>query len=218
MRTKELQLLSVEDKAIELYANQPEITHIEVADKVGIHVNTLRKLRRSPDFWQKYYNYYMVTFEGDVVDCLKAAVREGKAGNVNAIKLVLEHSGKLVSGGNPTLSPFEQWFMSKVEGIKNEEVEEAEIVDEFAGLPPRTADNSPKKAKQELNELHSAMNKAKTKKKRNQLRREQYKWHKRAEEVGVKKLSARRPTPGQKKKWQNKVIAAEKKASQSQKE
>ena len=154
----------------------------------------------------------MVTFEGDVVDCLKAAVREGRAGNVQAIKLVLEHSGKLISGGDPTLSPFEQWFMSKVEGIKEEEIEDAEIVDEFIELPPRTADNSPKKAKEELNELHSAMNKAKSKNKWNQQRREQYKWLKRAKLAGVKPLSARRPTPGQKKAWRNKIIAAEKKA------
>ena len=213
MRTKELQLVSTEDKAIELYANQPEITHIEVADTLGINIKTLRKLRRTPDFWQKYYNYYMVTFEGDVVDCLKAAVREGKAGNVQAIKLVLEHSGKLVSGGNPTLSPFEQWFMSKVEGIKNKEPEEAEVVDEFIELPPRTADNSPEKAKKELTELHSAMNKAKSKKKWNKDRREQYKWQKRAKEVGVKPLSARRPTPGQKKKWRDSIILKEKQAS-----
>ena len=214
MRTKELQLLSTEDKAIEIYANQPEITHREVAETLGINEKTLRKLRRTPDFWQKYYNYYMVTFEGDVVDCLKAAVREGKAGNVQAIKLVLEHSGKLVNSGNATLSPFEQWFMSKVEGINNKETpEEAEVVDEFIELPPRTADNSPEKAKKELTELHSAMNKAKSKKKWNQDRREQYKWLKRAKAVEVKPLSARRPTPGQKKRWRDKIILKEKQAS-----
>ena len=212
MRTKELQLLSTEDKAIEIYANQPEVTHREVAETLGINEKTLRKLRRTPDFWQKYYNYYMVTFEGDVVDCLKAAVREGKAGNVQAIKLVLEHSGKLVSGGDATLSPFEQWFMSKVEGINKEEIEDAEIVDEFIELPPRTADNSPEKARKELNELNGAMNKAKSKKSRNEARRKLYKLQKRAKAAGVKPLSARRPTPGQKKAWRNKIIAAEKKA------
>ena len=218
MRTKQLQLLSTEDKAIELYANQPEITHREVADTLGINEKTLRKLRRSPDFWQKYYNYYMVTFEGDVVDCLKAAVREGKAGNVQAIKLVLEHSGKLVNSGNATLSPFEQWFMSKVEGINNKEAPEAEIVDEFIELPPRTADNSPEKAKRELIELNSAMEKAKSKKKWNKDRREQYKWLKRAKAVGVKPLSARRPTPGQKKTWKDNIRIAEKQALKSKKE
>jgi len=152
----------------------------------------------------------MVTFEGDVVDCLKAAVREGKAGNVQAIKLVLEHSGKLVSAGGQTLSPFEQWFMSKVEGIKNEEPVEAEVMDEFIELPPRTADNSPEKAKEELYRLNSAMNKAKSKKSRNEARRKLYKLQKRAKAVGVAPLPARRPTPGQRKAWENKIIKKEK--------
>ena len=57
MRTKELQLQSVEDKAIELYAAQPEITHKEVANALDINIKTLRKMRRTPDFWQKYYYY-----------------------------------------------------------------------------------------------------------------------------------------------------------------
>ena len=48
---------------------------------------------------------------------------------------------------------------------------------------------------------------------RNNVRREQYKWVKRAKAVGVDKLPGKRPTPGQKKAWQKKVIAAEKKAS-----
>ena len=224
MRTKELQLQSVEDKAIEIYANQPEVTHKEVAETLGINEKTLRRLRRTPDFWQKYYNYYMVTFEGDVVDCLKAAVREGKAGNVQAIKLVLEHSGKMVGGGGKTLSPFEQWFMSKVEGINNKDVAEAEIIDyktlsginedEFVELPPRTADNSPEKAKKELNELHSAMNKAKSKKNRNKARRKLYKLQKRAKAAGVSPLPSRRPTPGQRKAWEKKIILKEKLASE----
>ena len=209
MRTKELRLLSTEDKAIEIYASQPEITHKEVAETLGINIKTLRRLRRTPDFWQKYYNYYMVTFEGDVVDCLKAAVREGKAGNVQAIKLVLEHSGKMVGGAGKTLSPFEQWFMNKVEGIKKEEPEEAEIMDEFIELPPRTADNSPERAKEELNKLNSAMNKAKSIKNRNKARRELYKWQKRAKLAGVDPLPARRPTPGQRKAWEKEIIRKE---------
>ena len=60
--------------------------------------------------------------------------------------------------------------------------------------------------------------KAKSKANRNKLKREQYKWLKRAELVGIDKLPAKRPTAGQKKAWQDKIIAAEKKASQSQQE
>ena len=101
--------------------------------------------------------------------------------------------------------------------LDNVEIADAEIIDvdvdnmpEFSELPPRTADNSPSKAKEELNKLQNSVNKAKVSKNRNELRREQYKWLKRAEAVGVSNLSAKRPTPGQKKAWQEKIIAAEK--------
>ena len=175
------------------------------------------KIRRDPNFWAKVYDHYMVTFEGDVVNVLKATVREATAGNVQAQRLVLEHSGKLQKNINITIdSPFEKW-MAKLEG--GVEITDAEVIEdmpEFSELPPRTADNSPFKAKEELNKLQNSVNKAKTSKNRNELRREQYKWVKRAEAVGVKKLSAKRPTPGQKKAWQEKIIAKEKQASQSQ--
>ena len=61
--------------------------------------------------------------------------------------------------------------------------------------------------------LKNAPLKDKSIKNRNKARREQHKWLKRAKAVGVEKLPARRPTPGQKKKWQEKIIAKEKQAS-----
>ena len=221
MRNKALQILPAIERAVEIYATEPEVTHQQVADKLGINVKTLMRIRRDPNFWAKVYEHYMVTFEGDVVNVLKATVREATAGNVQAQRLVLEHSGKLQKNINITIdSPFEKW-MAKLEG--GVEITDAEIVDvdvdtmpEFSELPPRTADNSPFRAKEELNKLQNSVNKAKTSKNRNELRREQYKWVKRAEAVGVKPLSAKRPTPGQKKAWQEKIIAKEKQASQSQ--
>ncbi len=172
------------------------------------------KIRRDPNFWAKVYEHYMVTFEGDVVNVLKATVREATAGNVQAQRLVLEHSGKLQKNINITIdSPFEKW-MAKLEG--GVEITDAEVIEDmpdFSELPPRTADNSPFKAKEELNKLQKSVNKAKVSKNRNELRREQYKWVKRAEAVGVDKLSAKRPTPGQKKAWQESIIKLEKLAS-----
>ena len=214
MRNKALQILPTIERAVEIYATEPEVTHQQVADKLGINFKTLMKIRRDPNFWAKVYDHYMITFEGDVVNVLKATVREATAGNVQAQRLVLEHSGKLQKNINITIdSPFEKW-MAKLEG--GVEITDAEVIEdmpEFSELPPRTADNSPFRAKEELNKLQNSVNKAKTSKNRNELRREQYKWVKRAEAVGVKKLSAKRPTPGQKKAWQEKIIAAEKKAS-----
>ena len=214
MRNKALQILPTIERAVEIYATEPEVTHQQVADTLGINFKTLMKIRRDPNFWAKVYDYYMTTFEGDVVNVLKATVREATAGNVQAQRLVLEHSGKLQKNINITIdSPFEKW-MAKLEG--GVEITDAEVIEdmpEFSELPPRTADNSPFRAKEELNKLQNSVNKAKVSKNRNELRREQYKWVKRAEAVGVKKLSAKRPTPGQKKAWQEKIISKEKLAS-----
>ena len=213
MRNKALQILPAIERAVEIYATEPEVTHQQVADKLGINVKTLMKIRRDPNFWAKVYDHYMITFEGDVVNVLKATVREATAGNVQAQRLVLEHSGKLQKNINITIdSPFEKW-MAKLEG--GVEITDAEVIEdmpEFSELPPRTADNSPFKAKEELNKLQNSVNKAKVSKNRNKVRREQYKWVKRAEAVGVKKLSAKRPTPYQKKAWQESIIAKEKQA------
>ena len=219
MRTKGLQILPTIERAVEIYATEPEVTHQQVADRVGINFKTLMKIRRDPNFWAKVYDHYMVAFEGDVVNVLKAAVREATAGNVQAQRLVLEHSGKLQKNINITIdSPFEKW-MAKLEG--GVDVVDAEIVDdipEFSELPPRTADNSPLRAKEELNKLQNSTKKAKTNKRRAEQRKESRMWLKRAKVVGIEKLPARRPTPGQKKAWQEKIISKEKQASKSQKE
>ena len=223
MRTKELQVLASMDKAVEIYATNPEITHKEVAEMIGVGFNTLKKFRRDPNFWSKVYDYYMTTFERDVVGVLKAAVREAMAGNVQAQRLVLEHSGKLQKNINITIdSPFEKWLKKSDDGMEVlNNVEDAEIVEdmpEFEELPPRTADNNHLNTYKERIKLQKLPKKVKSKANRNKLKREQYKWLKRAELVGIDKLPAKRPTAGQKKAWQDKIIAAEKKASQSQQE
>ena len=214
MRNKALQILPTIERAVEIYATEPEGTHQQVADTLGINFKTLMKIRRDPNFWAKVYDHYMVTFEGDVVNVLKAAVREATAGNVQAQRLVLEHSGKLQKNINVTISsPFEKW-MEKIEG--GVDVVDAEIIDnipEFSELPPRTADNNPLRAKEELNKLQNSTKKANTNKKRADQRKESRKWLKRAKAVGIEKLPARRPTPGQKKAWQESIIAKEKQAS-----
>ena len=221
MRTKEIQLKPIETQAVEIYANNPEITHKEVAITLGVTEKTLRKIRRNPEYQENLYNYYMVTFNEGVIKTLESMLRESWAGNVQAGRIVLEHSGKLQNSDGKHLSPFEKWAMMQIEkqekgtevGIDAEDAEIVEDIPNFPELPPRTADNSPLKTKEELNKLQNIPQKAKSIKNRNKVRREQYKWVKRAEAVGVKKLSAKRPTPGQKKAWQEKIIAKEKKAS-----
>ena len=115
-KTKELQLKPVIDKAVEIYGTTPMVEHQQVAEILNISESMLLKVRRDPNFWSRVYDFYMVSFEGDVIDVLRAMVREAKAGNVQAGRLVLEHSGKLQKNINVTISsPFEKW-MEKVEG------------------------------------------------------------------------------------------------------
>ena len=45
---------------------------------------------------------------------------------------------------------------------------------------------------------------------RNNKQKEWYEWRKRAKAVGVEPLKGRRPTPNQRKEWEDSIIAAEK--------
>ena len=216
--TRELALKPVYDKAVHVYATTPEVNHQDVAVMLGVSENTLYKLRRDPNFWAKVYDYYMVSFEGDVVDVLRAMLREAKAGNVQAGRLVLEHSGKLQKNINITIdSPFEKW-MAKVEG--GVEITDAEIVDDiqaipddFKGLPERQKEKGTWKERKDNQRLQKELNKEESRFKRNEARKIMRSWLKRAKLANVDPLPARRPTPGQRKAWEKEIIAAEKQAS-----
>jgi len=133
-------------------------------------------------------------------------VREAKHGNVQAARLVLEHSGKLVKNVNITIdSPFEKF-------LKSEDIQDAEIIEEFdeivvpEDLPER---KKPVSAKKEKIVLKREIDKELSKKNRNEKRKEWYKWNKRAKAVGIEPLKAKRPTKGQRKEWEQSIIAAE---------
>ena len=215
--TRDLALKPVIEKAIEVYACKPDIRHQDAAAMLKVSENTLYKLRRDPNFWEQVYNYYMDTFEGDVVGILRAMVREGLAGNVQAGRLVLEHSGKLQKNINITIqSPFEKWMDKAKGGV---EIEDAEIIedlkaieDDFSDLPPRSADKGTWKARNDHIAVRNATTKEESRVRRNEARKIMRRWLKRANAVGVEPLPARRPTPGQRKAWEKKIIAAEKKA------
>ena len=218
--TRELALRPVVDKAIEIYAGKPDIKHQDAAEMLSISENTLYKLRRDPNFWAKVYDYYMVTFEGDVVGVLKATVREALAGNVQACRLVLEHSGKLQKNINITISsPFEKWLE------KDGNIEDAEVVEEFKNLPEELSDfeNLPErssekgtwKARKDHVAVRNATTREESRIRRNEARKIMRKWQKRAKLAGVNALPARRPTPGQRKAWEKEIIQKEKLASKS---
>jgi len=195
--------------AIELFALNPAITVKEVASKVGVSDICVAKWRQDPMFIDKIYERYMTEFGSQLPAVINAMVREAKHGNVQAARLVLEHSGKLVKNVNITIdSPFEKF-------LKADDIQDAEIVEIFDDvvIPEDLPERKPSKTvKQEKVALKSEIEKDRydnKKKTRNDMRKEWYRWKKRAEAVGIKPLSAKRPTKGQRKDWEESIVAAE---------
>ena len=221
MKGKKLTLSTHKEQAIELFANNPDIEVREVARLVGVNPVTVSVWRKDPIFHEKILERFNIHLNGRLPNTLLALERECLAGNVNAIKLMLEYSGKLEKKVNITvLSPFEKWLQKKdlhktedAEVIMEELPEVGEIA-EFKDLPPRTANNSHLEVHKERVRIKNAPQKAKSINNRNKARREQYKWLKRAKAVEIEPLSAKRPTPGQKQAWKDKIINAEKRAFQ----
>ena len=91
------------NKAVDIYATTPNVQHKDVADELGVSYKTLLKLRKDADFWKKVWDTYMITYEADVLDVCRAMIREARAGNTSAGRLVLEHSGKLQKNINITI-------------------------------------------------------------------------------------------------------------------
>ena len=217
MKNDKIALSTNREKAAELFATNPEIEVKRVAELLGLHPNTIVNMRSDPNFHMQVQDRFMTELENDVPSMVSALKREVLAGNVQATRLMFEYMNKLQKNINITIdSPFENWMKKQEFG----DVADAEIIDvdvdnmeEFKELPPRTAINNHLEVHKERVKLQNAPKKDKSIKNRNKVRREQYKWVKRAEAVGVKKLSAKRPTPGQKKAWQESIIAKEKQAS-----
>ena len=200
--------------AVEIFATQPDKSISQVAMEVGVDPKTMYNWRCDHKFMDAIYERYMVVFGGELPAVLSAMVREAKAGNVQAGRLVLEHSGKLVKNVNVTIdSPFEKW-LKKVDDaeVVDGEIIEDEVIDlvgeiqvEMDNLPPREVEDPVVREKREVRAL------AKQKKKAayNMQQREWYKWKKRAKAAGVEMLKGGRPTPGQRLAWEQAIIRKE---------
>ena len=203
------------DAAIQLFAFNHGITAEQVAGKIGVSKGTIDFWRKDPEFHLAVYNCYMNEFDSKLPSVLDAMVREAREGNVQAGRLLLEHSGKLIKNVvNVTISPYEM-FLNKVsdaEVVDEEIIEAATDVDfKEVDLPPRsTEDQRLRKIKE-----NKKVKQVKNKEEYNAKQREWYKWRKRAEKVGVEPLKSRRPTPAQRKEWQSKIIQAEMSAKTS---
>tara|TARA_Y100001973_G_scaffold77987_1_gene114378 strand:+ start:346 stop:1005 length:660 start_codon:yes stop_codon:yes gene_type:complete len=202
--------------AIELYASQPSITAQEVAVQCNVPIETIYKWRRNINFIEAIYDRYMVQFGSELPSVLMAMVREAKAGNVQAGRLVLEHSGKLVKNVNVTIdSPFEK-FLKKIDTIDDAEIVDddqvvaiVEDLPESNDLPPRMAEDQRVRVHSERQQIKKSVKEALKRQEYNQKQKEWYNWRKRAKAVGIEPLKGRRPTKGQRDAWQKKVIEAE---------
>ena len=185
--------------AIDMLVSAPESSIQAVADKAGVTTATIRNWFKDPEFVEVYYQKYMVTFGARLPNVLNSMVREAEAGNVQAGRLVLEHSGKLIKRVEVDnhQSPFEKFLNTQIptEAEVIEDIEEVQVFPQRPIVP-----ENPVKIK--LDEKKRA--------KKNKKRREARRWRERAEAVGVAMPKQGRQTPRQRKEWQEKVEKREK--------
>ncbi len=193
--------------AIECFALNPTITAKEVAEQVGVSARTIASWKEDPMFVDKIYERYMTEFGSQLPAVINSMVREAKHGNVQAARLVLEHSGRLVKNVNITIdSPFEKF-------LKKESIDDAEVIEVFEDvempqdLPERI---KPKTQVEEKIKIKTIMDREKKKLTYNEKRKLWYNWKKRAKAVGIDPLPAKKPTKGQRKEWEQSIVEAEK--------
>jgi len=197
--------------AVELCAFNPEMTEKQIADKIGVSRSCIQNWKRMPEFIDAVYDRYMLHFGLEIPSVLDSMIREAKAGNVQAGRLILEHSGKLIKNINVTIdSPFEK-FLKNVESAEVVEVKDIidaaiEVESDFNDLPPRKVENQYKREVVERNATKDLIKKAEI----NAKQKVWYMWRKRAKAVGIAPLKNRRPTPNQRKEWEESIVAAEK--------
>jgi len=188
--------------AIDMLVSAPEISIQDVADKAGVTTATIRNWFKDPEFVEVYYQKYMVTFGAKLPKILNSMIREAEAGNVQAGRLVLEHSGKLIKRVEVAnhKSPFEKFLSSDKSDMK-----EVEVVDaDYEVFPQRPEVPEKPITKTELNQKQRSLDK------KNKKRREARRWRERAEKVGVLPPKKGRQTPAQRKAWQEKIVKREK--------
>ena len=198
-------------KAAEMMAFNPEMSVKEIAITLKVAHTTVLNWRKDPNFVDMVYELYMIEFGSDIPAVLKSMIREAKAGNVQAARLVLEHSGKLVKNINVTIdSPFEKYLKADKTEVEFVDAEIQDIVEDIpeiqdVELPERKVEDQKERTKTEYTTIKREKHKHRRKVNRNRM----YHWKKRAKDVGIDVLPNGRPTKAQKQEWIKKVKAAE---------
>jgi len=193
--------------AIDYIALNPAATRVEIASHVGVAPTTVYDWQREPYFVDAVYETYMTAFGFQLPSVLEAMIREALTGNVQAGRLVLEHSGKLVKNVHVQVdSPFEKFLKAENE-VEFEDVEVIEAEYDLDKLPERDKSNDEpnKRIKKEKQKLNLSVAQQKKKDKQLKSRRDNYKLIKRANKVGLKLLPPGRWSKGKREAWLNKL-------------
>ena len=198
-------------QAAEMMALDPDMTVKQIATKLDVHEQTVLNWRRDPNFVDMVYQIYMVEFGSEIPSVLSSMIREAKAGNVQAGRLVLEHSGKLVKKINVTIdSPFEKYLKADQAEVEYMDAEVQDIVEDIVEkreivLPERKVEDQRQRTKSEFQTIKKTAQNSKRRMARNKMHR----WKQRAKAIGLDTLPAGRPTKAQKKEWIEVVRAKE---------
>lgn len=206
-----LKKISERQQAAEMMALDPDMTVKQIATKLKVHEQTVLNWRRDPNFVDMVYQIYMVEFGAEIPGVLSSMIREAKAGNVQAGRLVLEHSGKLVKNINVTVdSPFEKFLKADQAEVEYVDAEVQDIVEDIEEtqdivLPERKIEDQRARTKSEFQTIKRVAQNSRRRMNRNKM----HKWKQRAKAVGIDPLPAGRPTKAQKKEWIELVRAKE---------
>lgn len=197
-------------RTVDLLVSNPSVKMTDLAEEIGVTRATIHKWLKDPEFVEVFYQKYMVSFGAKLPNVLNSMIREAEAGNVQAGRLVLEHSGKLIKRVEVAnhQSPFEKFLNSEEGQLQEIETIDAtfeDVNEDIVALPerPYVPSKQPPTKAQQLRELSKKQ--AKLKK-----RREARRWRARAKAVGVPMPNKGRQTPAQRNAWQTKVIEREK--------
>jgi len=186
--------------AIELLIKEPELSYDDVGEKSGVTGQTIYRWMRDPEFVDVYYQKYMITFGSRLPSVLTAMVREAESGNVQAGRLVLEHSGKLIKRVEVAShqSPFEKFLKADVSDIQEIEAEDAEFEEVQEIKAPVMESVVHKTAAQEQRELTKKQHQL-------QVRRDARSLRDRAAKVGLKTGKQGRQSLRKRRAWVKKI-------------
>ena len=202
--------------AIDLLIHNPELNKKQIAEKLQVSPRTIHSWFADDRFVEMYYKKYMISFNAKLPMVLNSMIREAVEGNVQAGRLVLEHSGKLVKNINVTVdSPFEKFL--KAEQIDADEIidaESEEVTEILDTLPERNPIND-KPKKRDIKEKKAVERikegKPPSRQKKREDRASRYALLLRAKKVGLDPLPSRRPTNSERRKWLEKLAELESK-------